>query len=251
MVANLALKYTHFVVHVACSLLILLAICPSIEALRRFTPNDAKIAKELQRKAASADRTSYGQPVAELTTKPTSVDHFGSVRIPTSVCFERHWQSVALTSHFHPFCRSSTHATTRTVCVTSSSGRRPSQTLLHLSTSFARRKSPSRKSFSFPIICSPIAVSSQKLAGSCYALMLVYVSHLCSSSACTAGKLVLGLASILLLPTQQGLCKFGLSTVTMLIQHHIRQQTNLLTSRLSKLWLIMWSWCCMYRTCST
>lgn len=80
MVANLALKYTHFVVHVACSLLILLAICPSTEALRHFTPNDAKIAKELQRKAASADRTSYGQPVAELTTKPTSVDHFGSVQ---------------------------------------------------------------------------------------------------------------------------------------------------------------------------
>ncbi|DBA69290.1 TPA: hypothetical protein ACH3X2_012961 [Trebouxia sp. C0005] len=80
MAATSAPKYTHSVVHAACCLLILFAICPKTEALRRFTPDDAKIAKELNRKAASADTTSYGQPVAELTTKLTSVDHFGSVQ---------------------------------------------------------------------------------------------------------------------------------------------------------------------------
>ncbi len=85
MVAKSAPKYTHSVVHLGCSLLILFAICPSTEALRRFTPNDAKIAKELKRKAASVDTTSYGQPVAELTSKLTSVDHFGSVR--NQICF--------------------------------------------------------------------------------------------------------------------------------------------------------------------
>ena len=91
MVAKSAPKYTHSVVHLGCSLLILFAICPSTEALRRFTPNDAKIAKELKRKAASVDTTSYGQPVAELTSKLTSVDHFGSVRNQICFWFKRRW----------------------------------------------------------------------------------------------------------------------------------------------------------------
>ncbi len=93
MVAMLAPKYTprRSVVCVALSLLVLFALCPSTEALRRFTPDDAKIAKELKRKAASADSTSYGQPVAELTSKLTSVDHFGSVSIPIFACFKRRW----------------------------------------------------------------------------------------------------------------------------------------------------------------
>ncbi|KAL0046716.1 hypothetical protein WJX82_008183 [Trebouxia sp. C0006] len=78
----LAPKYAprRSVVCAALSLVILFALYPSTEALRRFTPNDAKIAKELKRKAASAENTSYGQPVAELTSKLTSVDHFGSVQ---------------------------------------------------------------------------------------------------------------------------------------------------------------------------
>ncbi|DBA80617.1 hypothetical protein WJX77_006015 [Trebouxia sp. C0004] len=80
MAAKSAPNYAHSVVHFTFFLLILFAIYPSTEALRRFTPNDAKIAKELKRKAASADTTSYGQPVAELATKLTSVDHFGSVQ---------------------------------------------------------------------------------------------------------------------------------------------------------------------------
>lgn len=84
MVAMLAPKYAprRSVVCAALSVLILFALYPSTEALRRFTPNDAKIATELKRKAASAENTSYGQPVAELTSKLTSVDHFGSVRYP-------------------------------------------------------------------------------------------------------------------------------------------------------------------------
>lgn len=158
-----------------------------------------------------------------------------------------------MSSQFHPFWRrSSTHTTTRTVCGTSSSGQRPSQTPLRPSTSSVGRKSPSRKSFSLSIIfcSSPTPVSSQKLAGSCTALMLVFATHSCGSSACTAGKLVLALVSTQLLPTQQGLCKYGLSIVITLTQHHTRQQTSLLTSQLSKLWWIMWSWCCMCRTCS-
>ena len=158
-----------------------------------------------------------------------------------------------MSSQFHPFWRirrSSTHATTRTVCGTSSSGQRSSQTPLHLSTSSVRRKSLSRKPFSLSTVLWGFT-NSQKLAGSCPALKLVFVTHSCISSACIAGKLVLGLASTQLLPTQQGLCKFGLSTVIMLTQHHTRQQTSLLTSQLSKLWSIMWSWCCMCRTCST
>ncbi len=93
MVAILVPKYAprHSVVCIALSLLILFALYPSTDALRRFTPYDAKIAKELKRKAASVDTTSYGQPVAELTSKLTSVDHFGSVRYQIFACLKRRW----------------------------------------------------------------------------------------------------------------------------------------------------------------
>ena len=58
----------------------LIVACPRTEALRRFTPTETKLGKETHRKAASTDTTSYGQPVAEISTKTTSINHFGSVR---------------------------------------------------------------------------------------------------------------------------------------------------------------------------
>ncbi len=60
--------------------LLSIAICPCVTALRGHTPADYKFADALWTKAASPEMTSYGLPVSELLAKPTSVDHFGSVR---------------------------------------------------------------------------------------------------------------------------------------------------------------------------
>ena len=60
--------------------LLLIAIWPCVTALRGHTPADYKFADALWTKAASPEMTSYGLPVSELLAKPTSVDHFGSVR---------------------------------------------------------------------------------------------------------------------------------------------------------------------------
>ena len=62
----------------------LLLACPSGSALRGFTPADSKRASEIHSTMhqSAARLTSYGEPVAQLLVKNTSVDHFGSVRLP-------------------------------------------------------------------------------------------------------------------------------------------------------------------------
>lgn len=60
--------------------LLLIATWPCVTALRGHTPANYKFADALWTKAALPEVTSYGQPVGELLAKPTSVDHFGSVR---------------------------------------------------------------------------------------------------------------------------------------------------------------------------
>ena len=60
--------------------LLLTAIWPCVTALRGHTPADYNFANALWTKTASPEMTSYGLPVSELLAKPTSVDHFGSVR---------------------------------------------------------------------------------------------------------------------------------------------------------------------------
>ena len=117
MAANIAVKY-HPARYSALLLAVLLAFFPSTEALRRFTPDDTKAAGEVKRKAASADLTSYGQPLAELTSKPTSIDHFGLVRsLPSSlhcnVDFTKKVWLQSLTSRYVWF-RPNTPATRRT-----------------------------------------------------------------------------------------------------------------------------------------
>ena len=59
----------------------LLTLKPYAHALRRMTVTEVKAARELHAKAGSSsdENTSYGQPVAELRVKLTSIDHFSTV----------------------------------------------------------------------------------------------------------------------------------------------------------------------------
>ena len=68
----------------------LLAVIPPAGALRRLTPADSKKDYGLWTRPKEPALTSYGQPVGQLLTRNTSVDHFGSVCAWStwSVCFE-------------------------------------------------------------------------------------------------------------------------------------------------------------------
>ena len=65
----------------ATSLLSVVLLSHSTDALRRFTATETKAARALHAKAgsASANNTAYGEPIVELRLKPTAINHFSAV----------------------------------------------------------------------------------------------------------------------------------------------------------------------------
>lgn len=66
----------------ATSLLSVVLLSHSTDALRRFTATETKAARALHAKAgsASANNTAYGEPIVELRLKPTAINHFSAAQ---------------------------------------------------------------------------------------------------------------------------------------------------------------------------